>query len=111
MTLARLWNTPTNDYDFAVWASHNWTSHNDINRYAFENGVKLTPFQLWPVFAGEQSDFWLHHQQAHFELAKIGIQSLWTAIPNWNDPISVKEFIEKHYQDHVAANDKLEIYG
>lgn len=111
MSVANLYNTPTDQPSREAWTFSNADSHTQIiDAIARQNQINLIPYVLDPL-PTEDFGTWLErHQAMHVDMANVtGIPTNnYTAI-DWNDQSTLTYYIQLHAAEHVATHAKLGI--
>ena len=111
MALAALLNFPQSPEEMSMWAFAHQAHHTDILRRISETqSQNLTSYMLDP-FNPADMDSWLsNHYQMHLEMDKtLNIEGFDLSELDWNDPLSVVDWLQKHFVEHAIAAQLLGI--
>ena len=88
MSVANVFNVPSNDQELATWSMLHMIWHRDMNRAAFERfNVVLPEFILDPADFSDRSGFLQDHQTMHTNLdALYGVSSYNIVDVDMTDP-------------------------
>ncbi len=111
MSVAQLYNTPSDPAALELWSFANADSHEQIiQAIQRQKGVTLTRYILSPISEGNQQGFLVQHQQAHNEIDGVlgGGGNDFTDI-NPNDPQATEQVFYLHAAEHNRIHNALGI--
>lgn len=111
MSVANLYNVPTDRQSRDIWSFSNADSHTQIIlAIAAQFGKHLTPYVLDPLPDEDLATFLERHQTMHADMAAVtGIATNnYTAI-DFNDPSLLTYYMQLHAAEHVATHTLLKI--
>lgn len=107
MSLASLFNRPTNESDTLRWAFSNSAEHAKIIRAIRQqlNITTLQTFILDPIPAHDKNSWLLRHQVVHNQMnAVTGVNGNDLSVVDFNNPEELQAWIDLHAQEHYQTN-------
>ena len=89
----------------------NWTDHELIqNKILVDKGTDLPLYAIIPWVGSDANNILLQHQMMHNDMNEFTntISQDLTSL-NFKDPESIQEWVNNHYQEHLAAHTFLDI--
>jgi hypothetical protein len=111
MSLALLYNIPSDRRSMDEWSFSNRESHQQIIlAIQQQKGITLTPYLLDPLPDEDIPSFLARHQQMHSDMAVVtGIATNNYTALDFNDPSLLAYYFNLHAAEHVATHQQLGI--
>lgn len=111
MSVANLYNVPTDLEGRNVWTFSNADSHTQIILAIQRlHQISLVPYVLDPLPTEDFATFLQRHQAMHVDMSNVTkiATNNYTGI-DWNDPSTLTYYLQLHAAEHVATHTALGI--
>jgi hypothetical protein len=106
-----LLNEPNSDLTWAIWATHHYQDHVEINQALQAQGKgSFVTYPLDPIPNGDKTQWLEWHQIMHSNMTQgANIQSRDLQDVDLSTPEQVKSWIFLNFQDHYSVRSVLKI--